>query len=111
LTDNSSRNISQPFVRLIQRVGEGALHAFRDNENAFDLLDHDGLLTEFYSGEVSYGQSYYYYQRLLEKITHRYPNMDVLEVGTYSTSSPSTAATDNHNRCGHRRSDTIILEP
>ncbi|OAP54232.1 hypothetical protein AYL99_11333 [Fonsecaea erecta] len=74
-------NISQPFVRLIQRVGEGALETFRNDENAFDLLDHDGLLTEFYSGEVSYGQSYYYYQRILEQITHRYPNLDVLEVG------------------------------
>ncbi|KIW95724.1 uncharacterized protein Z519_04309 [Cladophialophora bantiana CBS 173.52] len=75
------KNICQPFIRLIQRVGEGALQTFRNNENAFDLLDHDGLLTEFYSGEVSYGQSYYYYQRMLEQITHRYPNMDVLEVG------------------------------
>ncbi|EXJ69156.1 uncharacterized protein A1O5_08091 [Cladophialophora psammophila CBS 110553] len=75
------KNISQPFIRLIQRVGEGALQTFRNNENAFDLLDHDGLLTEFYSGEVSYGQSYYYHQRMLEQITHRYPNIDVLEVG------------------------------
>ncbi|KAH8896398.1 putative polyketide synthase [Thozetella sp. PMI_491] len=74
-------NISQPFIRLIQRVGEGALDIFRNNENAFDLLDHDGLITEFYSGEVSYGQSYYYYQRILEQLTHRYPNMNVLEVG------------------------------
>ncbi|KIW31320.1 uncharacterized protein PV07_02977 [Cladophialophora immunda] len=74
-------NISQPFVRLIQRVGEAALDTFRNDENAFDLLDHDGLLTEFYSGEISYGQSYYYYQRILEQINHRYPNLDVLEVG------------------------------
>ncbi|OAG36753.1 hypothetical protein AYO21_09026 [Fonsecaea monophora] len=74
-------NISQPFVRLIQRVGEAALDTFRNDENAFDLLDHDGLLTEFYSGEVSYGQSYYYYQRILEQLNHRYPNLDVLEIG------------------------------
>ena len=111
MTDESSRNISQPFVRLIQRVGEGALHTFRNNENAFNLLDHDGLITEFYSGEVSYGQSYYYYQRLLEQINHRYPNMDVLEVGTYNTSPPSATTIDNYNRSGHRRSDTIIFGP
>ncbi|RAH47735.1 putative polyketide synthase [Aspergillus brunneoviolaceus CBS 621.78] len=74
-------NVAHPFVRLIQRVGEGALETLRNNENAFDLMDHDGLLTEFYGGTVSYGHSYHYYQRLLAQINHRYQNLDVLEIG------------------------------
>ncbi|KAI1374307.1 putative polyketide synthase [Hypoxylon crocopeplum] len=75
------QNVSHPFVRLIQRVGEGALDTARNNKNPFDLMDHDGLLTEFYGGTVSYGHSYNYYQRILEQITHRFQNLDVLEVG------------------------------
>lgn len=68
-------------MRLIQRVGEGALETLRANKNAFDLMDHDGLLTEFYGGTVSYGHSYNYYQMMLEQINHRYQNIDVLEIG------------------------------
>ncbi|KAJ4181992.1 hypothetical protein NW755_010680 [Fusarium falciforme] len=75
------QNVSHPFVRLIQRVGEGALDTLRNNRNAFDLMDHDGLLTEFYGSTVSYGHSYSYYQRLLKQINHRYQNLDVLEIG------------------------------
>ena len=61
------------------------MQTLRNNENAFDLLDNDGLLTEFYSGEISYGQSYHYYKQIIEQVNHRYPNMDVLEVGAYFT--------------------------
>ena len=82
--------MSHPFVRLIQRVGEGALDALRNNKNAFDLMDHDGLLTEFYGGTVSYGHSYNYFQRLLAQINHRYQNLDVLEIGKFTGSNRST---------------------
>lgn len=57
------------------------METLRENKNAFDLMDHDGLLTEFYGGTVSYGHSYNYYQTMLEQINHRYQNMDVLEIG------------------------------
>lgn len=42
-------------------------------------MDHDGLLTDFYGGTVSYQHSYSYYQMLLEQ--HRHQNLDVLEIG------------------------------
>lgn len=72
-------------MRLIQRVGEGVLDTFRNSANPFDLMDHDGLLTEFYGGTVSYGHSYSYYQRMLEQINHRYKNLDVLEIGKHKS--------------------------
>ncbi|OBT71831.1 Hybrid PKS-NRPS [Pseudogymnoascus sp. 05NY08] len=70
-----------PFIRLIQRVGENMLDVIRDNRNPFDLMDHDGLLTEFYGSTISYGHSYHYFQKLCAQINHRYQNMDVLEIG------------------------------
>ena len=105
------RNISDPFIRIVHRVGEGALDLFRKNENAFDVLDHDGLLTEFYSGEASQALSYHYYQQMLEQIVHRHPGMDVLEVGMYNESLSSTTKIDNYTRSGHSWGDTIIHEP
>lgn len=74
-------NLSSPLMRLIQRVGEAAVETLRNDQNAFDLLDHDGLLTELYGGETSYGQSYYYYKQMLGQVSHRFPNMDILEIG------------------------------
>lgn len=68
-------------MRLTQRVGEGAVETLRANRNPFDLMDHDGLLSEFYGGTVSYGHSYNYYQTMLEQINHRFQNLDVLEIG------------------------------
>ncbi|OQE31496.1 hypothetical protein PENSTE_c001G10122 [Penicillium steckii] len=70
-----------PFIRLIQRVGENMIDVIRDNRNPFDLMDHDGLLTEFYGSTISYGHSYHYFQKLCAQINHRYQNMDVLEIG------------------------------
>ncbi|KAI5274298.1 hypothetical protein E4T47_02663 [Aureobasidium subglaciale] len=70
-----------PFIRLVQRVGENILDAMRENKNPFDLMDHDGLLTEFYGSTISYGHSYHYFQKLCSQINHRYQNMDVLEIG------------------------------
>ena len=55
-------------------------------------MDHDGLLTEFYGGTVSYGHSYSYYQRLLEQINHRYKNLDVLEIGKHKSLSLDLAS-------------------
>lgn len=89
-------NRSHPFVRLIQRVGEGALETLRGNRNAFDLMDHDGLLTEFYGGTVSYGHSYSYYQMLLEQINHRHQNLDVLEVGAGTGGATRVFLNDDH---------------
>ncbi|ETS80412.1 hypothetical protein PFICI_07941 [Pestalotiopsis fici W106-1] len=90
------QNRSHPFVRLIQRVGEGALETLRENRNAFDLMDHDGLLTEFYGGTVSYGHSYSYFQMLLEQINHRHQNLDVLEIGAGTGGATRVFLNDDH---------------
>ncbi|KAI8627214.1 beta-ketoacyl synthase domain-containing protein [Xylariaceae sp. FL1651] len=68
-------------VRLIQRVGEGLQDVFYEGRNAFELMDHDGLLTEFYGSDSGFGPAYYYLQDAIAPITHRYQNMDILELG------------------------------
>lgn len=72
-------------MRLIQRVGENLQEVFQENRNAFDLMDHDGLLTEFYGSDSGFGPAYYYLQHCIAPLTHRYQNMDILEIGTLPT--------------------------
>ncbi|KAI3325573.1 putative polyketide synthase [Xylariaceae sp. AK1471] len=75
------KNVYHPHVRLLQRVGENILSALREDKNAFDIMDHDGLLTEFYKETDSYGVAYQYFEQLVKQIGHRYQNMDILEIG------------------------------
>jgi hybrid polyketide synthase/nonribosomal peptide synthetase ACE1 len=62
-------------------VGENILSALREDKNAFEIMDHDGLLTEFYKETDSYGVAYRYFEQLVKQIGHRYQNMDILEIG------------------------------
>ncbi|KAL7910362.1 putative polyketide synthase [Trichoderma velutinum] len=68
-------------IRLIQRVGETILLALREDINPFDILDRDGLLTEFYGATESYGVVYRYFADLIGQIVHRHQNMNILEIG------------------------------
>lgn len=44
-------------------------------------MDHDGLLTEFYGDVLGFGPAYYYFQQHVAQVSHRYPCMDILEIG------------------------------
>lgn len=70
-----------PFIRLLERVGENILPSLRQDLNPFEILDRDGLLTEFYGATESYGIAYRYFEDLVGQIGHRHQNMDVLEIG------------------------------
>ncbi|GAB1197712.1 hypothetical protein APSETT444_007015 [Aspergillus pseudonomiae] len=74
-------NSYHPHVRLVQRIGQNLLSTVRSNGNPFDLMDHDGLLTEFYTNTLSFGPALHYAQELVAQIAHRYQSMDILEIG------------------------------
>ena len=101
------RHVLNPHVRLIQRVGENLLEVFQENRNAFELMDHDGLLTEFYGSTSGFGPAYYYLQQCIAPITHRYQNMDILEIGTAIALNILRLLTPS--RCRYRRSDQVHL--
>jgi hybrid polyketide synthase/nonribosomal peptide synthetase ACE1 len=44
-------------------------------------MDHDGLLTEFYSNTLSFGPALQYAQELVGQIAHRFQSLDILEIG------------------------------
>ncbi|KAF6803240.1 beta-ketoacyl synthase domain-containing protein, partial [Colletotrichum musicola] len=81
IKDLVARHVDNSQIRLIQRVGEGLADVFFHDRNAFELMDHDGLLTEFYGSDCGFGPAYFYMQDALAPILHRYPKMDILEIG------------------------------
>lgn len=44
-------------------------------------MDHDGLLTEFYTNKLSFGPALYYARDPVGQIAHRFQSMDVIEIG------------------------------
>lgn len=68
-------------MRLFQRVGEHLANAIREDENVFEVMNHDGLLGEFYEKCLGCPQAYYYLCELVGQIIHRYQNMNILEIG------------------------------
>lgn len=58
------------------------LGAVRGDENIFEIMNHDGLLTEFYERALGFEPAYHYLRELVAQIVHRYQNMDILEIGS-----------------------------
>lgn len=81
---NSSRLAHRADVRLFQRVGEHLADTMREDENVFELMNHDGLLAEFYEKCLGCPQAYHYLGKLVGQLTHRYQNMDILEIGLWN---------------------------
>ncbi|KAJ3952088.1 hypothetical protein N0V92_011480, partial [Colletotrichum tropicale] len=74
-------NWYHPYVRLVKRVSENAISTIRDNTNPFHWMNVDGLLSEFYASPLSNGPCWNYGQDLVGQICHRFPNMNILEIG------------------------------
>ncbi|KAJ4998436.1 Lovastatin nonaketide synthase [Colletotrichum sp. SAR 10_66] len=74
-------NWYHPYVRLVKRVSENAISTIRDNTNPFHWMNADGLLSEFYASPLSNGPCWNYGQDLVGQICHRFPNMNILEIG------------------------------
>jgi len=53
----------------------------RQDENVFEVMNHDGLLSDFYEKCLGCPQAYHYLGKLVGQLTHRYPNMNILEIG------------------------------
>ncbi|KAK2037200.1 beta-ketoacyl synthase domain-containing protein [Colletotrichum somersetense] len=75
-------NWYHPYVRLIKRVSENVMCTIRDNTNPFHWMNADGLLSEFYASPLSNGPCWNNGQPLICQICHRFPNMNILEIGS-----------------------------
>ncbi|EFQ36744.1 beta-ketoacyl synthase domain-containing protein [Colletotrichum graminicola M1.001] len=75
------QNWYHPYVRLIKRVSENVMSTIRNNTNPFHWMNEDGLLGEFYASPLSNGPCWNNGQHLVNQLCHRFPNMNILEIG------------------------------
>ncbi|KAI1422434.1 polyketide synthase [Xylaria sp. FL1777] len=92
---------NHPHVRLIRRIGENLTDIILyGTRNPFELMDHDGLLTDFYADPHSSGPSLSYFEDLVTDITHRFQNMNILEIGAGTGGATKHVLNSKHNTIG-----------
>lgn len=71
-------------VLMIQRVGQSVLEVIQEDISLVDIMAEDGLLNRFHEEAIGLRPSYTHLGRLVGQIAHRYPNLEVLEIGAGS---------------------------
>ena len=68
-------------VRLIKAVGENLPNVIRERSNILEYMAQDGLLSDFYEQGLGLTASNRWISRIVRQIAHRYPHMNVFEIG------------------------------
>lgn len=67
--------------KLLVRVGEALPAVFRQEIEPLALMTHDNLLEDYYTTAVGMPNTYAQITRYVSMLSHKYPNLDFLEIG------------------------------
>jgi hybrid polyketide synthase/nonribosomal peptide synthetase ACE1 len=73
-------------VRLLESVGENLPQVIRDSGNILEHMTKDNMLDDVYEDGFGLDLVNKYIAHMTAQIAHRYPRMNILEIGT---SNPS----------------------
>ncbi|KAI0890579.1 uncharacterized protein GGS22DRAFT_194555 [Annulohypoxylon maeteangense] len=68
-------------VRLLHAVGRNILQIAQGEESAFEIAMKDNLLGQYYEKGEASGTYHRILARTVKQIAHRYPRMDIMEIG------------------------------
>ncbi|KAH8599965.1 hypothetical protein B0O99DRAFT_682435 [Bisporella sp. PMI_857] len=74
-------NPSSSDLQLIQAVGENLPIAIRERRTMLEFMMEGNKLNKYYNTGLGYQKAYLILERMVRQITHRYPRMNILEVG------------------------------
>lgn len=69
-------------LKLIKRIGENLSATIFDDVDMFEIVSQDGLIEEFLHSK-SCITAFKHLEEIISSITHRYPDIDVLEIGQF----------------------------
>jgi len=76
-----SRYAQTPDVRIMRMVGEQMPRVFRGETTILEHLRPNSLLDDYYVGALGFPKFSKWLGRTVKQIAHRYPHMNVLEIG------------------------------
>lgn len=68
-------------IRLLQRIGENLIRIASGEVGAIEIAMEDHLLNEVYVASLGLKEVTHFVAKVVHQITHRYPHLNVLEVG------------------------------
>ncbi|GES65928.1 putative polyketide synthase [Aspergillus terreus] len=75
------RHYSHTDVRLVEAVGENIISEIRKQGSILEHMMKDGVLDMFYEDAVGLDTANIWIGRMVAQIAHRYPRMQILEIG------------------------------
>lgn len=77
---------SQPYLeyidfKMVREIGENLVDIVRGTKSAIEVAMRDNLLNELYPNALGMKECTIYLARLIKQMTHRYPHLNVLEIG------------------------------
>jgi hybrid polyketide synthase/nonribosomal peptide synthetase ACE1 len=77
----ATRHYERVDVRLLESVGENLPQVIRDRSNILEHMTKDGMLDEVYEEGFGLDLVNKYIAHMTAQIAHRYPRMNILEIG------------------------------
>lgn len=81
ILSNSNRFPESLELKLIRTVGENLPAAVRGQTNILQHMMQDNLLNRFYEQALGVIENTSFMARVVGQISHRYPQMNILEIG------------------------------
>lgn len=77
---------SQPYLesidfKMVKEIGENLVDIVRGTKSAIEVAMKDNLLNELYPNALGMKECTVYLARLIKQMTHRYPHLNILEIG------------------------------
>jgi hypothetical protein len=70
-----------PDIKMLHIIGEQLPRVIRGETNILEHMRANGLLDEYYVAALGYVQFSKWLARTISQIAHRYPNMNIMEIG------------------------------
>lgn len=86
-------------IKLLSRVGENLSEIIRGDKNLLEILMDDNMLAEFYAKSFGIDTYLNAVAQAARQISHRYPHVNVLEIGKFTRVLLGLILIDYRSRC------------
>lgn len=70
-------------IRFVEVVGDNLVKVIREGSSMLEYMNQGNLMLEFYENGLAAGPNNRWLGRLVGQIAHRYPHMNILEIGIF----------------------------
>lgn len=92
-------------MKLARRVGEALPAVVRGEMSMLEQMRPDGILDDFYQNGLGFSAYNKYLSRMVKQLSHRFPRLNILEIGKSLIDPILDTKTNDNARCRYRWSN------